>query len=64
MAQMEDPNRVMLGADKRCWPPPLNPAECVDILASPLPAEVYGPGTDSGAELPHVRPVPPPQPLF
>ena len=53
---MADPSRVLLGADKRCWPPPANPAECSDLPSSPLPAAIYGKATDTGAELAHVRP--------
>lgn len=53
-SQMADSERVLLGADKRCWPPLANAAECTDVPQSHLPSLIYGQSTDTGAELQHV----------
>ncbi|KAL7410116.1 hypothetical protein BDY24DRAFT_372130 [Mrakia frigida] len=45
------PARVLIGADKRCWPPGPNPLECIDIPNSTLPSNIYGDETDTGQEL-------------
>lgn len=44
---------LLLKSDKRCWPPPPNPDECTYIPNSTLPSHIFGPETDTGAELPH-----------
>lgn len=63
---MEEPYRVLLGADKRCWPPSPDPDVdyCQDLPSSPLPSNVYGSETDTGAELKHVRLAASPPPIF
>lgn len=63
---MEEPYRVLLGADKRCWPPSPDPDVdyCQDLPSSPLPSNVYGSETDTGAELKHVRLAASPSPIF
>ncbi|KAL7412095.1 hypothetical protein BDY24DRAFT_416644 [Mrakia frigida] len=47
--------RVLIGADKRCWPPSPNPRECIDIPNSTLPTKIFGKDTDTGAELPNIH---------
>ncbi|KAL7415146.1 hypothetical protein BDY24DRAFT_433966 [Mrakia frigida] len=44
---LTSPPRVLIGADKKCWPPI---PECLNLPSSPLPSQIYGDETDSGAD--------------
>ena len=48
--------KVLLGADKLCWPNPHEDPACVAVPFSTLPKDVYGPDTDTDPKAYHNRP--------
>jgi len=52
-----DTDKVVVGAEKACWPNPWESPACQDVPESPLPKGTYGsvPGPE-GNYLPHTRP--------